>query len=59
MVNICMFYETFLQTNSFKNMLKKKKIIAISNYFIKELVAMLEDEGLEINRLKTLNELKN
>jgi hypothetical protein len=39
-------------------MLNKKKIIAIfnKNYFIKELVVMLEDEGLEINKIKNIEQ---
>ena len=55
---LCFFYETFLQTNSFKNMLNKKKIIAIfnKNYFIKELITLLEDEGLEINKIKNIEQ---
>ena len=50
---LCFFYETFLRTNSFKNMLNKKKIIAIfnKNYFLEELITLLEDEGLEITKI--------
>ena len=50
---LCFFYETFLQTNSFKNMLNKKKIIAIfnKNYFLEELITLLEDEGLEVTKI--------
>ena len=55
---LCFFYETFLQTNSFKNMLNKKKIIAIfnENYFIKELITLLKDEGLEIIKIKNIEQ---
>ena len=39
-------------------MLNKKKIIAIfnKNYFIKELITLLEDEGLEIKKIKNVEE---
>tara|TARA_A100001011_G_scaffold379669_1_gene445988 strand:+ start:62 stop:715 length:654 start_codon:yes stop_codon:yes gene_type:complete len=39
-------------------MLNKKKIIAIfnQNYFIKELITLLEDEGLEINKIKNIEQ---
>ena len=49
-----------LQTNSFKNMLNKKKIIAIfnKNYFIEELITLLEDEGLEIEKIKNIQKAK-
>ena len=56
---LCFFYETFLQTNSFKNMLNKKKIIAIfnKNFFLEELIVLLEDEGLEIKKVNDFHKL--
>ena len=55
---LCFFYEIFLQTNSFKNMLNKKKIIAIfnKNYFFEELIKLLEEEGLEIKKINNFEE---
>ena len=39
-------------------MLNKKKIIAIfnKNYFIKELITLLKDEGLEITKIKNIEQ---
>ena len=56
---LCFFYETFLQTNSFNNMLNKKKIIAIfnKNYFLEQLTVLLEDEGLEIKKVNDFHKL--
>ena len=56
---LCFFYETFLQTNSFKNMLNKKKIIAIfnKNFFLEELIVLLEDEGLKIKKVNDFHKL--
>ena len=41
-------------------MLNKKKIIAIfnKNYFIEELITLLEDEGLEIEKIKNIKNTK-
>ena len=41
-------------------MLNKKKIIAIfnKNYFIEELITLLEDEGLEIEKIKNIQKAK-
>ena len=41
-------------------MLNKKKIIAIfnKNYFIEELITLLEDEGLEIEKIKNIKKTK-
>ena len=41
-------------------MLNKKKIIAIfnKNYFIEELITLLEDEGLEIEKIKNIKRTK-
>ena len=40
-------------------MLNKKKIIAIfnKNYFMEQLITLLEDEGLEIEKIKILTRI--